>query len=482
MYGGESDAFYCRNLAPENIFDFIRIKYIKMIRIRAGKERFYALRVTELVNTYFFAPVLPVLLFAAGIYFMIVLRGFLIFHPIKILRSLFKKRKSGQSPFKAAMLALAGTLGVGNIAGVATAITAGGAGAVFWMWVSSVAAMLVKYAEIVLAMHYKTRKDGAVKGGAAFYMEAGLKSRRIAVLFSVLCLFASFSIGNTVQSYAASDAMKCVLGIPKPVTGIVIAAVSAVVILGGLKRISDFTMSVVPILSAGYIILSLAVIISNIDMMPEIIRGIVNSAFNIKSAAGGAAGYGIAALMRSKPLRYGISRGLISNEAGCGTAPTAHVSSDSENPVEQGFWGIFEVFADTVLLCSLTAFVILIALGKCGGSLDGTELAIYSFGVLAGDAAGIFIGVSVLIYAIASIICWSYYGFESLDYLGLSGAKRWYIILYCLAGIAGSVLVPSVIWDLADLSIAAMAIVNTLCVLKLSKTVIRLTGDYFRRI
>ncbi len=440
----------------------------------------HILNILNFINERLLFPVLSILLFLAGLWFFFRLKGRPILYPKAVCRSLLKKKSGTDSPFKSAMIALAGTLGVGNIAGVAAAITSGGPGAIFWMWISSLAAMLIKYAEIVLAVRFRKTENGKRVGGAAYYIEKGIGSKKLAVLFSFLCIFSSFTVGNIVQSYAASDAMSYSLGMPLVLTGIAVAVICALVTLGGFKRISDFSAVVIPVLSAGYIILSLIIIIKNAAMLPEIMKRIIDGAFDFRAAAGGACGFGISRLLSNKQLRLGISRGLLSNEAGCGTAPTAHAKAASDSPAEQGFWGIFEVFADTVLLCSLTAFVVLISIDKLDPTIGGTALAAKAFELELGRPAGVFIGISTLIYAIASIICWSYYGTESLSYLKKNKHEKIFIAVFCLASVLGSVLKPGIVWELSDLSISMMCILNTYCVLRLSGIVISETKEYFK--
>lgn len=430
------------------------------------------------INRNIFGPALPVLLIAVGIYFFVICRGFWIMHPVRVIRSMLKKgdSPSSPSPVKTVTVALAGTLGVGNIAGVATAITAGGAGAIFWMWISALAAMGIKYAEIVLAQKYRVRDGDKYIGGAAYYIRNGIKSRGISAAFSILCIFSSFTIGNIVQSKASADAMQEVFGADPRVIGAAMAIVTCAVVLGGIKWVGNFSAAVIPALSIVYIVLSVWVIFTNLSELPRVFRDIFTSAFGLRSAVGGAAGY---AVMRS--LRFGAARGIMSNEAGCGTAPTVHAEANAAHPAEQGFWGLFEVFVDTIVLCTMTALVILIAFGEKFDS-DGTILAIRAYEKYFGGAAGWIIGISILLYAIASIICWSYYGCSSLLYLGGGeNARRVYVLIYGAVCIWGAVAAPSAVWELADLSISSMTILNVCCVCVLGREVSSLTKAYFSK-
>jgi len=430
----------------------------------------------EFLNENIFGPILPAVLILAGLVLTLKMRGSLLFHPIKIVRSLFsgdKNRSKGErSAFAAATLALAGTLGVGNITGVAVAITAGGAGAIFWMWLSAIAAMPVKYAEIALSAYHK---NSDLPGAASYISRAfggRLRkfSRIIAKLFLLLCLLCSFSVGNIVQVSAAADAAKYVFSVPPLLTGIIFALVTyAVIRFGGSNGANTFAMAVIPALSAIYTVISVAIIITNAGQIPEIISDILSDAFTLSSAAGGISGYAIIKFFRSPSVRFGTARGIVSNEAGCGTSPFARDGSNTDSPSKQGFWGLYEVFADTLLLCSLTALVILAAPSAPG--LDGTDLVIhaYSSGLgRLGSIGGGFIALSVVIYAAASVVCWSHYGLSSIS--GLTKNRTiaaLYLIAYCGISVYGAIAADSVVWELADAAISAMTLLNTLCVVLL---------------
>ncbi len=423
------------------------------------------------LNERLFGPLLPAVLIAAGIYLLVRHRFFLLLHPAAVIGSLFRRKKGGVSPFKAACVALSGTLGVGNIAGVAAAIAAGGAGSVFWMWVSAFFAMVIKYVEVTVAMAYK--KNG--HGGASYYIAQGLGSRRLAAVFAVLLVLTSFSIGNIVQSSAAAEALSGSFGVSKFLTGAVFAALTLLLVRGGVARVARFSAAVIPVLTLGYVILSLAILIVNRALLPSILSEIVSDAFSASAVGGGFLGLAV-----SRSLRYGVSRGLLSNEAGCGTAAYAHASADNE-PAEQGFFGIFEVFVDTVLLCTLTAFVVLIVRpGELAGG-NGMEIAVRAY-ESAGRFGGEFIALSSAVYAVASVVCWSYYGLEGLCYLGAGQkARRLYTWLYSAAGLAGALFAPSLVWELADASISVMALINTVCLCLLSGCSASVTRRYFQQ-
>ncbi len=427
----------------------------------------------ETTNSYLSGKVLPAVLILTGVYLAVRLRFFYLIHPVKFFRELKRSGgRDGTSPFKALSMALAGTLGVGNISGVATAITAGGAGAVFWMWISAAAAMSVKYAEVSLAVKYREREesDGGVKyhGGAYYYMKKGLSryvGRRgaagAAAVFAVFLVSNSILTGNIVQVNAASSVFPA---IPKIVCGGAIALTVLAVVAGGAARIGDFTVRVIPILTVVYVVLSGYVILTNTGRIAGVFSEIFKGALSFRAAAGGAAGYGVA-----RAVRFGVTRGIFSNEAGCGTAPTAHASANSYSPHSQGCLGIFEVFCDTIVMCTMTALVILLA-GDSGS--DGIALSMESYGAFCGPAGAAAIGISVVIFALATVICQEFYGMEALACLGGGRrAKRAYIALSFAATLAGSVTSPETVWQLADLEIALMTVTNTLCVFILSDEV-----------
>ncbi|NLK39496.1 MAG: sodium:alanine symporter family protein, partial [Clostridiales bacterium] len=355
----------------------------------------------EFINKYIFGAITPILLLSAGIYLSFRLNFFHLRHPIRILKTILtKKEKGGTSPFRALTVALAGTLGVGNIAGVALALISGGPGAIFWMWISALTAMIIKYAEIVLALHYRKRKHGRENeyyGSAMYYIREGLGkgrlARGLAATFALLCILNSISMGSVIQVNVIAESLKGRLGIPALATGIIITLLTAIVVFGGIRSISGLTVRLVPFMSAVYILLSMYIILTNLGELPRTLSMIFTSAFRVESAFGGILGFFL-----SRSVRFGVSRGLLSNEAGCGTATIAHAESSTKSPALQGLWGIVEVFVDTILLCSMTAFVILISYDAIGGGeLNGIMLTITAFEFTFGDAAGIIICAAILL-------------------------------------------------------------------------------------
>lgn len=433
----------------------------------------------EAVNVLLSGAVLPVLLMLVGIYLGARLKFFYILHPVRLVRSLREAGEGGgTSPFKALSVALAGTLGVGNISGVAAAITAGGAGAVFWMWVSAFAAMSIKYSEVNLAVRYrKTYTDNGktrYRGGAPYYIKEGLSDKTgtgfsggLAAFFAILLVINSLLTGNIVQINAAASVSQ---RIPPIAVGVITAAAVLLVVAGGVSRIGDFTVRVIPFLSAVYVGLSLYIIFTNISGVPFVFERIFKEAFSFEAAGGGILGFGI-----TGAVRFGVTRGIFSNEAGCGTAPTAHACANTKSPHHQGCFGIFEVFCDTVIFCTMTATVILLAQERTGASgLDGIPLSMHSYGVFCGALGEALIGISVVIFALATIICQSYYGIEALDFLGKKKSRRrLYILMSFGATLIGSVMSSRLMWQLADLEISVMTVINSLAVFVLSDQVIK---------
>ena len=433
------------------------------------------------VNTYIVSPALPVTIFAAGLYYIFRLKAFIFFHPVKIIKSFFTSDgKDGISPFRAVTLALAGTLGVGNIVGVASAISIGGPGAVFWMWVSSVASMFIKYVETLVAMMHRKREGNIYHGGAYYY----IKNAFVAGLFAVLCLIASFLLGNLIQIRALADSAMTVFKIPAWSIAIFAAIFCLIVTVGGVKRISALTVRMIPALAFVYIAISMYIICKNFDQIPHVITLILGDAFGIDKMAAGTSGFII-----SKAIRYGISRGLVSNEAGCGTAPIAHAASQSQNPVRQGFWGIFEVFCDTVLLCSMTAFCVLFAYGTpAHDTQNGMIYVLNAYEMLAGKGASYIIGISVCLFAVATVLCWAHYGSECIYYLtGKFTRKTFrtinnaYLILYSITAAAGAFVNAEAAWTYTELIIGIMTIINTIYIFRLSNKVTQTTNTYFGR-
>lgn len=403
---------------------------------------------------------LPLVILLSGIYFTQYLGGFYLIRPARILHLLFSKEKECKiSPFRALSVSLAGTLGVGNIVGVAVAISLGGAGSLFWMWISAFFSMILKYAEIVLAQKYKIDRNGKKYGGPMYYMKngiGGLFGKILAVLFALLGVISAFSMGSLVQMKAASDAMHETFSFPSLLFGILASVFCLILLLGGYAKISRVTAIVIPILSGIYLFMAARIVWIESDRIPILVREIIKDAFSFSAASGGILGF-----IFSDAMRHGIAKGSFSHEAGCGTAPMAHAGADTKIPAKQGILGIFEVFFDTLVLCTLTGFVILLANDGIFTDHNGMALVITSFTKYYGEKAAYIISISVVLFALATVVCWGYYGKESLSYLTKSHLISFiYTIGYCVVTAFGAVMSEGIVWELSDITVALMTVLN----------------------
>ena len=423
------------------------------------------------VNEFFIAPLIPAVLMICGFYITARLRFLYVTKFRYLIKALFSKNQKGKvSSFRAVTVALAGTLGVGNIIGVASAICSGGPGAVFWMWVGAFLSMMIKYCEIVLAVKYRRTDSGRFFGGAMYY----IKNRSAAVIFALLCVGASFLLGNFMQMRALTDTVHAAFGISPILIGITVSLLLYLCICKGFERLSNITVVIIPFVCIAYILFSIYVIIENLCYLPSMIFQIIKSAFCFKAVCGGAGGYSVL-----QAIRFGISRGLVTNESGCGTAPMAHAEADVRHPVEQGFWGIFEVFADTILLCTLSAFVILISFDKFS-SLEGMELVIAAYSVSFGKAAGIILSVFITVFAFSTLIGWSHYGKTSIAYLTDSKKiQKLYTILYSFCCIPAIYVTSDALWTLTDITLGLMTLINMFWIIKRFDEVRKMTDEYF---
>ena len=411
----------------------------------------------EILLGFLCGKIMPFLLMFLGMFFAFKLNFFYILHPVKTMKQTLKGQRSG---FKSLSVALAGTLGVGNIVGVASAISMGGAGSIFWMWLSALFAMSVKYAEVYLAMIYRKEKNTVFYGGAPYYIKEGLNAKiglkpayLLSIIFALFCVINSLTTGNLVQVNSVSS----ILPISPLLFGIVFTIFAFFVISGGLTRISTITAVLIPLMSVIYILICVIIIGKEFIQIPSIIKTIFLDAFSIKSAFGGFVGYGISAA-----IRFGVSRGVLSNEAGCGTSPAAHASSKNTDPHAQACLGIFEVFVDTILLCTLTAFVIL--LSNQASPQSPMALVIGAFEEHTGKLGGGLISFLSIFFAFATVICQYFYGCESLYYItNKKFPKVVFTFIFCLVIIIGSVLPMNIMWQISDLAIAVMTIINLTC-------------------
>lgn len=440
----------------------------------------------EWLNGKLFGVGVPVVLVLIGLFFSWRVGLVCAAHPRRMLGGMLRRSGRGTSPVRALTLALAGTLGVGNLVGVASAIYYGGPGAVFWMWVSALVAMSLKYAEVVLAVaHRRTDADGKHRGGAMYYIADCFASRGLgglgrvlAAVFAVLCVIDGVSMGCVIQTNAIGGVFEGICGIPGLLTGVVLCILTAIIMLGGSERIMRATDFLVPIMTGGFMILSCAVLILRAREIPAAIGAVFSAVFTPKSALGGIGGFAMA-----RALRYGTMRGLVSNEAGCGTAPIAHACADTDHPAKQGFWGIFEVFADTLVLCSMTALVILISYDKvaCWGD-NSIMMTVRAYTVVLGDWAGYFLCAAVLFFGFATVVCWGHYALEALSYLTQNrGVRLGFICLFSLGAAVGTVAAPTVLWSIADLAIGLMTLLNLGVLTLMQGEVRQWTVDYFRK-
>jgi AGCS family alanine or glycine:cation symporter len=380
-------------------------------------------------------------------------------------------------PFQAVATALASTVGVGNIAGVATAIFLGGPGALFWLWVSGLFGMCTKYAEIVVAMHYRERDaNGTMRGGAMYVLKNGLKMPWLGAIFALLTSLAAFGIGNMVQANSVADAMHTTFGLSQSTTGIVLVVLTGAVILGGIKRIGKVTELLVPFMALFYIGGGIVILVLHAEKLPAVFALVIDSAFSGTAAAGGFAGSTIA-----MALRYGIARGLFSNEAGLGSAPMVHAAAQTDHPVRQGLYGIFEVFVDTLLICTVTGLVILVTDTWTSGS-TGAALSVRAFETgLPGTWGDIVVTGGLILFAYSTVIGWSYYGETGVVYLFGSKAAIPYRIAWLVFIYLGSVGSLHLIWDVADTLNGLMAIPNLIAVLFSIPLLLRLQKEFFAR-
>ena len=448
------------------------------------------------LNSFAWGPLMLLLLVGTGIYLTIKVKWLQVTHFGRILKNtvgtLFKKQDSKDhganiSPFQAVTTALAGTVGTGNISGVTGAIFTGGAGAVFWMWVAAFFGMITKYAEILLAMKYRIKdENGVYHGGPMYYIENGIGKnwKWLAVIFCLLGGFASFGIGNIAQSSEISGALTDLFKLPPLASGILIAVVVALVTLGGIKRIGKVTSLLVPFMSIFYIVAGIILILMRITHIPAVFGQIFAGAFSFKSVGGGLFGYTIMMAMKQ-----GFARGVFSNEAGLGSAPIAHAASSTEEPCEQAIWGVFEVFIDTIVICSITAFAVLLSgiLDAEGGlsayASKGAAAAAAFNTILPGTLGGKIIELSLLFFALSTILSWAYYGENCWGYLTKNNQTfiLVYKIIFALVCIVGAMGSGTLMWDIADTLNGLMANPNLIALLMLSGVVAKVTKDYFSK-
>ncbi|EGU48876.1 hypothetical protein VII00023_13742 [Vibrio ichthyoenteri ATCC 700023] len=440
----------------------------------------------NLMNDLLWGSILVYLLVGVGVYFTIRL-GFIQFrhfgHMFSVLKNSRKADKAGISSFQALCTSLAARVGTGNMAGVAVALTAGGPGAIFWMWLIAMLGMATSFAESTLAQLYKTKDDdGNYRGGPAYYMEKGLGMRWMGVLFSIFLIIAFGLVFNAVQANSIANAMHNAFGWEDKYVGIVVVLLSAIVIFGGIKRIARVAELVVPVMATAYLALALFVMFANIEKLPAILTLIVKSAFGLQEAAAGGVGYAIAQAMIN-----GVKRGLFSNEAGMGSAPNAAASATPypPHPASQGYVQMLGVFMDTIVICSATVSIILMS-GEFvpGGQVTGIELTQAALSSQVGDWGSIFVAVAIFFFAFTSIIANYSYAETNLIFLEHNHKAGLGIFRVIVLGMVmfGALASLPVVWALADVSMGLMAIVNLVAIILLSGIVIKLAKDYNRQL
>ena len=458
--------------------------------------------INDTINGFVWGLPMMILILGVGIY-LSVRCGFPQFcHFIHIMKNTMGKafekteKKSGAvSPFKAMCTALAASIGTGNIAGVSGAIAIGGPGAVFWMWVSALLGMCTKFSEVTLALKFRQRNEkGDWVGGPMYYITNGLGKnwKWLAVLFAIFGALASFGIGNMTQINTIAGTINTAIEgfisttetqktIIAWIVAILCAIICAVVLLGGIQRLADVCSLMVPVMALIYIVAALFVILCNVTAIPEAFSAIFRGAFSPSSVAGGLAGVGI-----KTAITKGVGRGIFSNEAGLGSAPIAHAAADVDHPVKQGIYGVFEVFMDTIVVCTMTAMVVLLGVGVQNieyGNDIGANLTIKGFeSVFGGGLPGVAVAVCLTLFALSTVLTWALYGTRCVEYLFGHKASRVYQVIFCLfACIAGTVEL-SLAWAIADTLNGLMAIPNLIALVLLSPVVIKLCKEYFAEV
>ena len=435
------------------------------------------------IDSFIWGAPLLVLLSGTGLYLTLRLGFIQIRYLPRALGYLFKKDRGGKgdvSSFAALCTALAATIGTGNIVGVATAVQAGGPGAIFWMWLVALLGMATKYAECLLAVKYRVRdKNGFMAGGPMYYIERGLGLKWLAKLFAVFSVMvAFFGIGTFPQVNAITQAMQDTFNIPVIATAIVVTLLVALIILGGVKRIATASSVIVPFMAILYVATSLAIILLNAEKVPDAIALIIHSAFNPQAALGGAVGFTV-----MKAIQSGVARGIFSNESGLGSAPIAAAAAQTREPVRQGLISMTGTFLDTIIVCTMTGIVLVLTGAWSNPELAGATVTNYAFAQGLGTSIGAtIVTIGLLFFAFTTILGWCYYGERCFVYLvGIRGVKLYRLVYILLAGV-GAFLHLNLIWIIADIVNGLMAFPNLIALIGLRKVVIEETKDYFQRL
>ena len=453
--------------------------------------------VNSVVNNFIWGVPAMICIIGVGLYLSIrtrflQIRKFPYSMKVTLGRMMKKKEASdgALTPFQAVCTALAATVGTGNVAGVAGAIAIGGPGAVLWMWVSALLGMCTKFAEVTLAVHFReTNAQGDLVGGPMYYIKNGLNKKWhfLAYLFAAFGVLAVFGTGNATQvntiTTAIDSALSSFNALPADavklvnlIIGVALAIIIALILIGGIKRIGNVTSKLVPFMAIMYIVLALGVIFFHIKSVPAVFASIIEGAFNPASVTGGVVG----SFFMS--MKKGVSRGIFSNEAGLGTGSIAHACADTKKPVKQGFFGIFEVFVDTIIICTMTALVILCSGVPVNyGEAAGAELTISGFTAVYGNWVSVFTAVAMCCFAFSTIIGWGLYGTRCIEFLFGSRSNKPFMVLYSLTAIVGATMNLGLMWSIAETFNGLMVIPNLIAVFLLSGVVVKMTKEYFAK-
>ena len=453
--------------------------------------------VNNVVNNFIWGVPAMICIIGVGLYLSIrtnflQIRKFPYAMKVTLGRMMKKKEASdgALTPFQAVCTALAATVGTGNVAGVAGAIAIGGPGAVFWMWISALLGMCTKFAEVTLAVHFReTNSQGDLVGGPMYYIKNGLgkKWHFLAYLFAAFGVLAVFGTGNATQVNTITASIDSALSsfnelpadavsVVNLIIGVALAVIIALILIGGIKRIGNVASKLVPFMAIMYIVLALGVIFFHIQSVPAVFASIIKGAFNPASVTGGVVGSFFVS------MKKGVSRGIFSNEAGLGTGSIAHACADTKKPVKQGFFGIFEVFVDTIIICTMTALVILCSGVPVNyGEAAGAELTISGFTAVYGNWVSIFTAVSMCCFAFSTVIGWGLYGTRCIEFLFGSRANKPFMVLYSLTAIVGATMNLGLMWSIAETFNGLMVIPNLIAVFLLSGVVVKMTKEYFEK-
>jgi AGCS family alanine or glycine:cation symporter len=432
------------------------------------------------INGYLWGWPMLILLVGTGFFLTFYLGGVqfrLLGHALYL--ALVKRKEEGAAEgdithFQALMTALAATVGTGNIVGVATAIAAGGPGALFWMWITGLVGMATKYAEAVLAVQYRTKdSEGRMCGGPMYYLSRGANMPWLGALFAIFAALAAFGIGSMVQSNSVAEAVETTFQIRRAYTGLFIAFAAGLVILGGIRSIAKVTQYLVPSMILLYVSAALYVIFTNLPAVPHVFALVIQEAFKPSAAVGGFLGATII-----QTMRQGVARGVFSNESGLGSAPIAAAAAQTKSPVTQALVSMTQTFIDTIVVCSMTGFVI-IEMGVWDSGLDGASLTVEAFSVgLSGNLGGYVVSLALIFFAYSTILGWSYYGEKSIEYLFGEIVIMPYRVIFTISVFIGAILDLDLVWQLADTMNAAMAIPNLIGLILLAGVTRKLTREY----